>query len=179
MGAKPDALQRRGTTITRPMQVAALTDQCGIALTWGGHHPVAVTADGRCLAWGRVDGGQLGVELDAAQITDETLVMTDDSGRPHICLRAVVVGSDSLAPDEKVIGVACDTRHTLIVASVASHVVLCAGFHMQAQLGLSRDADDEVSFATRLGGKVLQQRGMAWACAGGQFSMVAGPRPCS
>ncbi len=162
-----------------PTEVAALASAGVVALGGGGHHAVALCADGRCLAWGRVDSGQLGVGLQkAAAGAGKERLLSDARGRPRACLEPAEV---DIGRKAKAVAVACGTEHTLIVTSDArcggqNTAVFGAGFNSQMQLGLGAAADEEVLVPTRLEGKALQNRRLAWAGSGGQYSMVAGPR---
>ena len=180
-GAGPDALRHPNAdaelSVTVPTEVTALAHTGVVALAGGDQHSVALCADGRCLAWGRVDSGQLG--LDLAAVAQDRL-LADARGRIRACLvpTEVHLGVDA-DHQTKAVAAACGTGHTLIVTSTAGRAghtaVLGTGFNAQMQLGLGADADDEVAVPTRLGGKALQDRCLVWAGAGGQFSMVAGP----
>ncbi|EPE04449.1 ran exchange factor prp20 [Ophiostoma piceae UAMH 11346] len=185
-GAAPTELQRRGAdaspTVSAPTQVTSLAGERVVALAGGGHHSAAVTADGRCLAWGRIDAGQLGIALGVLEAADaerdvaDRRLLRDEHGRPRACLLPATV---DLGTDAAAVSVACGTEHTLVVTSASPHAVFGAGFNGQSQLGLGGgdDDDDEVFIATCLRSKTLRDRRLTWAGAGGQFSMVAGPRP--
>ncbi|KAL6853216.1 regulator of chromosome condensation 1/beta-lactamase-inhibitor protein II [Trichoderma novae-zelandiae] len=80
----------------------------------GAHHSAAVAADGECLVWGRLDGGQLGIQFSAEQLQDESLIRRDEHGRPRICLRPTAVPN------------------------------LTTGFGLSGQLGLGSEDDQSV-----------------------------------
>jgi len=46
-----------------PTKIDELAGKGVTVLDGGSHHSVAVTAKGECYVWGRLDGGQLGVEF--------------------------------------------------------------------------------------------------------------------
>ncbi|KJR86454.1 Ran exchange factor Prp20/Pim1 [Sporothrix schenckii 1099-18] len=196
-GAAPDELRRRGAdaspTIPGPTQVAALAGERVVALAGGGHHSTAVTTDGRCLVWGRIDAGQLGIALDELAAADAAArdpahrrLLRDERGRSRACLLPATVnlnlGTDAAtatATDTAAVAVACGTDHTIIVTAASPHGVFGAGYNGQAQLGIGggEDDDDDVPVATCLRSKTLRDRRLTWAGAGAQYSMVAGPRP--
>lgn len=166
--------------IALPTEVRALAGQGVVALAGGGHHSVAVTADGRCLVWGRSDVGQLGIKFEK----DHSAIQTDKRGRPRICLLPTTVplkaksngsGGEFKPEFEFCFAAACGTDHTLMVTRATSYPVFAAGFNEQRQLGLGDGAPDEVTAAQQIGGKELKDRTLTWAGAGGQFSMLAGP----
>lgn len=144
-----------------------IRDLCGkgvVALSGGAHHSAALTADGQCLLWGRLDGGQLGIQFSAEQLQDTTLIRYDDREKPRICLRPLAIPGTFTH-------VACGTEHTLFVSNKGE--VYATGFGSEGQLGLGSERDVEI--AELIKGKELKGRAMTWAGAGGQFSIVAGP----
>lgn len=167
-GGDPTSAGRDGAPVLLPypMKIKSLCGQGVVALDGGGHHSAAVTADGRCFVWGRLDDGQLGLDFTPEQLADSTLIRHDERGKPRICLRPVVV--DKIGPAQHV---ACGTDHTIFVTRDGA--VYSTGFNTQGQLGLGSDAD--VYVAQRVGGKAIQKRSITWSGCGGQFSAVAGP----
>lgn len=135
-------------------------------LDGGAHHSVAVAADGRCFVWGRIDGGQLGVEFGAEQLADETLVVRDERDKPRICTRPVPVSHIGEAAYAS-----CASGHTIFVNREGK--AYSAGFGFMGQLGHGDEEDVEV--ARRIEAKAVREKVLTWAGAGGQFSLVAGP----
>lgn len=137
-----------------PTEVTALAGTGVVAPAGGGQHSLAICADGRCLAWGRVDSGQLG--LDLATVARDRL-LADARGRIRACLvptdvnlatataNAVKDGKDGKGRNGgyKAIAVACGTGHTLIITSATGRsgqtAVFGTGFNAQMQLGLGAD----------------------------------------
>ncbi|EFX05427.1 ran exchange factor prp20 [Grosmannia clavigera kw1407] len=66
------------------MEIRALANQGVVVLEGGGHHSVAVTSDGRCLAWGRLDNRQLGVVFEKSH----PAVQTDERDHTLMVTRA-------------------------------------------------------------------------------------------
>ncbi|KIH86371.1 regulator of chromosome condensation [Sporothrix brasiliensis 5110] len=182
-GAEPDIVRNPNDdnaelSVAVPTEVTALAHTGVVALAGGGQHSVALSADGRCLVWGRVDSGQLG--LDLAAVAQDRL-LADARGRIRACLVPTDIHlSIDGGPQANALATACGTGHTLIVTSAAGRAghaaVFGTGFNAQMQLGLGAGADEEVAVPTRLESEALQERYLTWAGAGGQFSMVAGPR---
>lgn len=146
------------------VKIPTLCGQRVFLLTGGAHHSVAVTLDGRCFTWGRLDGGQLGLDLTATQLADEDRVRCDERGKPRICLLPTEVpnlGGIALA--------ACGTDHTLFVTKTGQ--VLSTGFGSEGQLGLG--SDDDVNVPVIIDGKQIKGQHVIWAGAGGQFSVVS------
>ncbi|KAH8911929.1 RCC1/BLIP-II [Coniochaeta sp. PMI_546] len=149
-----------------PTKVSQLGGKGVELLDGGGHHSVAVTAGGQCFVWGRIDGGQLGVEFTADQLADETLVVRDESGKPRICTRPVPVSHIG-----EVAYASCASGHTIFITKEGK--AYSAGFGFMGQLGHGDEEDVEV--ARQIEAKAVRDKVLTWAGAGGQFSLVAEP----
>jgi regulator of chromosome condensation len=154
------------TSLPYPMKIPGLCGKGVVLLDGGAHHSVAVTASGECFVWGRIDGGQLGVDFTSDQLADGSLVLHDERGKPRICAQPVV-----LTHIGKVSHASCGTDHTIFVNKDGE--AYSAGFGSMGQLG--RGAEDEVPVARLIKDKALKDRVLTWTGAGGQFSLVAGP----
>ena len=148
-----------------PMKIRDLAG-CGIEhLAGGAHHSAALTADGQCFVWGRLDGGQLGIAFTPEQLQDSNLIRYDERNKPRICLRPTpVLGIGRFSH------VACGTDHTIFVTRKEG-TAYATGFNSQDQLELGHE--DDVEVAQLIKGKDLKDRKLIWAGAGGQFSVVA------
>ncbi|KAL7931489.1 regulator of chromosome condensation 1/beta-lactamase-inhibitor protein II [Trichoderma chlorosporum] len=147
-----------------PMKIPELCGRGITTIAGGAHHSAAVTADGECLVWGRLDGGQLGIQFSAQQLRDESLIRQDEHGRPRICLRPTAVPNLG-----RINHVACGTDHTIFIDEKGHGYA--TGFGSCGQLGLG--SEDDQSVPQRLCGKTMDERNLVWAGAGGQFSIVA------
>ncbi|KAG6013054.1 hypothetical protein E4U54_007142 [Claviceps lovelessii] len=147
-----------------PMKISDLCGKGVTVLAGGAHHSSAVTSDGECFVWGRLDGGQLGIEFSKAQLEDDTLIRHDEYNKPRICLRPTPV------PEEvgRVQTVACGTDHTIFINREG--VGFATGFGSVGQLGLGNE--DDVDTVQRMRGKDIKGRKLIGAAAGGQFSVV-------
>ncbi|KAG5951655.1 hypothetical protein E4U53_002565 [Claviceps sorghi] len=146
-----------------PMKISDLCGKGVTLLAGGAHHSSAVTSDGKCFVWGRLDGGQLGVEFSPAQLADDSLVRHDEYNKPRICLRPTEV--PQVGP---VHAVACGTDHTIFINKEG--VGFATGFGSVGQLGLGNE--DDVDTVQRMKGKDIKGRKLIGAAAGGQFSVV-------
>lgn len=149
-----------------PMQIRPLSKQGITVLSAASHHSTAVTADGRFLVWGRLDGGHLGLKLTQEQLDDPKLVRRDEYSKPRILLQPLAVPGLGDAAY-----VACSTGHTIFVNRAGR--AFAAGYGCQYQLG--NGTDEDVEIATEVKAKVLKDIRLTWCGAGGQFSMVAAP----
>lgn len=149
--------------LPHPMRIPDLCGRVVRVLGGGDHYSAAVTAAGECLAWGRIDGGHLGIEFSARQLADETLVRHDEYGKPRICLRPALV------PARRAVHVGCGSAHTIFIN--AERKAFAAGLGSSGQLGTGQEEDEGV--AREIKGKGLGDGELVWAGAGGQFSIVA------
>jgi len=154
-------------TLPYPMRVSQLGGKGVVLLDGGAHHSVAVTGDGECYVWGRIDGGQLGIEFNADQLADETLVVRDERDKPRVCTRPVPVSHIG-----RVAYAACASGHTIFINEEGR--AYSAGFGFMGQLG--HGDEEDVETAKKIEGKAVREQILTWAGAGGQFSLVAGPR---
>ncbi|KAF4468644.1 Regulator of chromosome condensation beta-lactamase-inhibitor II [Fusarium albosuccineum] len=149
-----------------PMKIPGLSGQGVMVIAGGAHHSAAVAANGKCLVWGRLDGGQLGINFTPEQLEDEDLIRYDERNKPRICLCPTMVPNIG-----EVVYVACGTDHTIFVTIEGT--AYATGFGSSGQLGLGSYRDIEV--ARKIKDEHLKHSIITWAGAGGQFSIVAGP----
>ncbi|KAK5997813.1 Guanine nucleotide exchange factor SRM1 [Cladobotryum mycophilum] len=149
-----------------PMKIPGLCGKGIVVLNGGSHHAAAVTADGECLTWGRIDGGQLGIDFTSEQLKDDALIRRDERGSPRICLRPTTVPNM-----RKAIFVGVGARHTVIIDDEG--VGYATGVGNVGQLGIGTDDDADVP--TRLKGLAIRAVHLNWAGGGGQNTIVAGP----
>ncbi|ERS97227.1 hypothetical protein HMPREF1624_06558 [Sporothrix schenckii ATCC 58251] len=176
-GAAPDELRRRGAdaspTIPGPTQVATLAGERVVALAGGGHHSTAVTTDGRCLVWGRIDAGP--PTAPARRMRPVTRLSLARHRQPQSRHGRGHSHSHGHGSSRRCL------RHGPHDHRDCGQPARClgAGYNGQAQLGIGggEDGDDDVPVATCLRSKTLRDRRLTWAGAGAQYSMVAGPRP--
>lgn len=163
-GYSPASTRDRSSHLLHPVKIQSLGKAGVTHLAGGGNHSCAVTADGRCFAWGKMDSGQLGIDFSAVQLGDATLVRRGIRDRPEVCTRPTLVNGVGRVKDA-----ACGTDHTIFVNSEGK--AYATGFGLQGQLGLG--SDDDVSVAQLMTAKSVKERKITWAGAGGGFSIVA------
>ncbi|KAI1750366.1 regulator of chromosome condensation [Xylaria castorea] len=149
-----------------PMKISHLGGKNITVSSGGADHSVAVTTDGQCLVWGRIDRGQLGIELSDEQIRDKILVRCDGHGRPLICLRPVAVPNIGTAAY-----VACGTGHTVFVNTEGK--AYGSGFGSMGQLEIA--SEDGATVAEKIIGAAGKGKILTWFGAGRHFSIVASP----
>ncbi|KAM3425883.1 hypothetical protein NHJ13734_009842 [Beauveria thailandica] len=154
------------TVMPYPMKIPGLSGKGVTVIDGGAHHSAAVTIDGECLVWGRMDGGQLGINFTAEQLENKDMIRYDERDKPRICLRPTVIPSIGEA-----IHVACGTDHTIFVSKDGT--AYATGFGSSGQLGLGSYRDVDV--ARQVKRNYIKDTTITWAGAGGQFSIIAGP----
>jgi regulator of chromosome condensation len=134
-----------------------VTQICG-----GAHHSLAVTQDGQCLVWGRLDGYQLGLKIDSlpddAVIKDErdrSRILIEPTAIPGIDAQVVAAGSDH--------SIAIDTDGR----------PWSWGFSATYQTG--QGTQDDVEVATVIENTAVRGKKLNWAGGGGQFSVFTEP----
>lgn len=165
-GSPHNAGQNRAT-LDYPTRITTLSKRNITFLDGGEFHSLAITGDGRCLVWGRLDGGQLGIELSQEELDDPKVTRRDEYGRPGIVLQPVQVSDVG-----HVVHASCSSRHTIFVNQEAK--TFSCGYANGFKLGNGSE-DDDVEVASEIKAKALRElKGLTWCGTGGQFSMVAG-----
>lgn len=149
--------------IMNPRIVGALKGKNITSIKGGGHHSIAATAEGDCLAWGRVDGHQIGISDDDIAKLPESDTIKDDLGRPRIVHPTKVTAIEG---------------HVSYVTSASDHNIVITkegqawswGFSANYQTGLG--TDDDVEVATRIANTAIVDKKVLGATTGGQFSVV-------
>lgn len=127
----------------------------------GAHHTIAVTDKGELLAWGRLDGGQLGLEISKLPRED---IVYDDNNNPRI------LRTPTQLPGIDAVYCAAGSDHGMAVAKDGK--AYSWGFSTTYQTGLGTDEDVDV--ATHIDNTAVRGKQLVWAGCGGQFSVLAG-----
>lgn len=151
--------------ILSPTVVTSLADKTITGMKGGAHHSLAVTAEGECLVWGRVDGYQMGIPL-AALPADA--VVLDEREKPRILTAPTPI--PALA-DKTVVFATAGSDHSLAVT--ADGKAFSWGFSANYQTGQGSDEDVEV--AALIDNTAVRAAALNWAGAGGQFSVLTAP----
>ena len=149
-------------------------------VTGGNHHSIALTISGDSVVWGRLDGYQTDIEVKSLPLHDETQVMKSDSGRPCVLIQPTRVPNVPLSRY-----VAAGSDHSLVVTRDGK--VYSWGFNSSHQCGQAKDKEengndgldddeddlDEIKEAILIGSRVIGEKTIIRAGAGGQFSAIA------
>ena len=165
--------------VTKPEKVPNLDRRIKM-VAGGNHHSIAVTNEGDCMVWGRLDGSQMGIKLKSLPLQDEGRVLKTETGRP-----CVLVQPTKVPNIPKVNYVAAGSDHCIAITENGS--AYSWGFNTSYQCGQgpekaeeneddSDDDDgiDEVQEAAEISSLSIKDKALMWAGAGGQFSAVAG-----
>ncbi|RPA97100.1 RCC1/BLIP-II [Choiromyces venosus 120613-1] len=137
------------TVIPVPTVVESLTKYNIVQTSAGEHHSVAATEDGELLVWGRLDGGQLGLDPETLPAKE---VIRDVSGKPRY------LSTPRAVPGIEFSFIGCGTHHHVAISREGqAYSWGYGGSHQTATRGVK----------------------MVFSDAGGQFPILAGipPRP--
>ena len=148
--------------ILHPTVIPALTGKEVTCISGGAHHSIAVTADGECLVWGRLDGYQCGLQLSTLPKEN---VIVDSREQPRILKQPTAI------PDIDAAYATAGSDHCIAITRAGK--AYAWGFSAVYQTGLGTSEDVEV--ATMIDNTAVRDKKLTWAGAGGQFSIVAGP----
>ncbi|KAL4915152.1 regulator of chromosome condensation 1/beta-lactamase-inhibitor protein II [Aspergillus aurantiobrunneus] len=148
--------------IVHPTVVDSLSKKNVSQICGGAHHSIAVTHDGQCLVWGRLDGYQTGLKIDT--LSDD-VVIKDERDRPRILIEPTAV------PDIKAKTVAAGSDHSIAIDQDGRP--WSWGFSATYQTGQGTQEDVEV--ATVIENTAIRGRSLNWAGGGGQFSVFTEP----
>ncbi|KAI1911842.1 hypothetical protein LOZ52_005968 [Ophidiomyces ophidiicola] len=157
-----------GAVVFPPQKVESLgTGQ--IKLIQGGkHHSVAVSYNGKCLAWGKIDDGRTGIDTKSLPLDDASILVEYNKPRVLLTPTALPISNCSFA--------AAGDDHSIALTSEGT--AYSWGLNNSGQCGLGpnnykRDPEEEVLTATVISCDALRGKRISWAGAGGQYSIIA------
>ncbi|PYI33049.1 RCC1/BLIP-II [Aspergillus indologenus CBS 114.80] len=163
--AVPMSAGQSDAVVLYPTEVKSFREFNKIVSICGGKdHSIAVTEDGKCLTWGRVDNKALGLAL-ADMPADE--LVHDEHDRPRILTKATPLVD---IKDEHIVFATASSDHSFAITKDGQ--AYSWGFNVQRQAG-HRELD-EVERPTLLQNKHVTGKKLVGASAGGQFSMLVG-----
>lgn len=143
-------------------KVDALSGKGIISIDGGAHHSLAITDNGECLVWGRMDGSQTG--LDVATIPEGDIIK-DAKGNSRILMKPTAVpglGHATMA------AIGTDTSIVLNAAGQA----YSWGFSANNQTG--QGTEEDVAMATLIDNTAVRGKFLTCAGMGGQFGVLGG-----
>ena len=156
-----------GATIFAPTVIKSLSNANDpVKMLCGGqHHSLAITQKGQCLAFGRLDGLQLG--LNTKDLADDDLIFDDhDPPRPRILIEPKPIPNLG-----KAVYAASGVDHSIVVNDDGK--AFSWGISVTYQTGLGTTND--VEFPTRIENTAVRDKKLTWVGCGGQFSILGGP----
>ncbi|KAI9869748.1 MAG: hypothetical protein M1830_005127 [Pleopsidium flavum] len=145
-----------------PTVIDALAGKEVTCIKGGAHHSIAVTKEGDCLVWGRLDGFQMGIDI-ASLPTDA--VVLDEREKPRILTIPTKI------PHLKAQFATACSDHSIAITTEGQ--AYSWGFSANYQTGQGSDEDVEV--ATLIDNTAVRGKKLNWAGAGGQFSVLTAP----
>lgn len=158
-----DGAGEANAVVLKPTTVSSLSDAEVTHIDGGAHHSIAVTKDGACLVWGRMDGSQSGMTADDVATED---VIMDERGSPRILARPTQV--KNVPPTVHAV---CGSDHCIAITKDGK--AYSWGFSASYQTG--QGALEDVAEATLINNTAVSTVKLTWAGAGGQFSVLAAP----
>jgi regulator of chromosome condensation len=148
-------------TILKPAAIASLKDRGKIIhVDAGNFNSLAITEQGECLVWGRIDNHAIG--SDAKDLPEDDVIF-DERGKPRILTVATRVSTWDAAT------AAFGTEHAIAITKDGK--AYSWGFNSSYQTG--QPTDDDIKVATLIDSKSVRDKKLIWAGAGGQYGMVA------
>ncbi|MCJ1225258.1 hypothetical protein MMC12_001907 [Toensbergia leucococca] len=155
-----DGAGEDGAMVPVAYKVAGLAGDEIICLKGGAHHSIAVTAVGECLVWGRLDGGQMGIDVSSLDPED---VVNDSRGNPRILLTPTAVPLKG-----KAVSASAGPDHCICIMDDGR--AWSWGFSANYQTGLGTEED--VDIATPIENTAVRGKKLIWAGCGGQYSIL-------
>ncbi|KAJ6141298.1 hypothetical protein N7470_010194 [Penicillium chermesinum] len=150
--------------VAYPTEVRWLRKNVSVVSIFGGKdHSMAITDDGRCFIWGRIDNKALGIGLEHVSPSD---IIHDQYDRPRILKQPTLLEGIK----GKIIFATAGTDHSFVITESGN--AYSWGFNAQSQAG--QPGIDEVERPTLLESKYIKGKKLVAAAAGGQFSIVLG-----
>lgn len=153
-----------GPDVHLPVKVTSLSPSNGNGtvthITGGSHHSIAVTDTGAALAWGRLDGFQVGIPIST--LNDEHLIR-DANNRPRILTEPTAI------PDISAANAAAGSDHSIVVTKDGKAYGF--GFNEYGQCGVG--TTDDVQTAELIENTAVKGKKIVAVGCGGQFSCLA------
>lgn len=154
---------QQDAVVLYPTEVRAFRDRARLASILGGRdHSLAVTEQGECLAWGRIDKKALGIPL---KDIPPSSIIHDAHEKPLILKESTVIRGIN----GKVVHATAGTDHSIAITEDGK--AYSWGLNAQHRAG---HTGFQVELPTRLQNEHVNGKKLVAAAAGGQFSLLAG-----
>ena len=161
----PDGAGDDNAAVYTPQIVKTLNFQNDTVthIAGGQHHSIAVTANGKALVWGRVDGQQVG--LDLSTVPDSSTIQ-DDAGKVRIVIKPTAIPNIGNA-----IWASAGTDHSIVINNQGH--AYSWGFSANYQTGQGTTMD--IKHPTHIDNTAVRGKKLNWSGCGGQYSILAAP----
>ncbi|QYS96266.1 hypothetical protein H0G86_003523 [Trichoderma simmonsii] len=151
--------------ILKPVKITFLADHTVTDIEGGIHHSLACTEKGELFAWGRVDGYQVGFELEDIEKVDKEYVIRDERGTARILIKPTKHEGIS-----DIVSVAAGTDNSFAISKDGK--AYSWGFSSNYQTG--QGTIDDIHVPTFIDNTATRDKKIIAAGAGGQFSVLIG-----
>ena len=148
------------SAVLKPVVVESLSKKNIVEIEGGSHHSIAAFANGDCMAWGRVDGKQIGVPVSKIPEDD---AFKDENGTVRI-----VVNPLKVPIPEPVASVTAGPEHNIVITK--SGHAYSWGFSANYQTALG--TEDDVEEPTHINNTAVKDKKLLKAFGGGQFGVI-------
>ncbi|PGH26478.1 hypothetical protein AJ80_01792 [Polytolypa hystricis UAMH7299] len=147
--------------VPRPREIVGLQSCGNIAcIDGGGFHGLAVTDQGECLVWGRIDNFATGLDVSTLPESD---ILRDDRDKPRILKTPTPV------PDVEAVFAAAGSEHNIAITRDGK--AYSWGFNDSYRTGIP--SDDDIQVARLIKSASVRDLRLVWAGASGRYGMVA------
>ncbi|PTB62356.1 RCC1/BLIP-II protein [Trichoderma citrinoviride] len=151
--------------ILKPVKITFLADHTVTSIEGGIHHSLACTEKGDLFTWGRVDGYQVGFELEEIDKVDEDYVIRDERGAARILVKPTK--HERLSD---IVAVAAGTDNSFAISKDGK--AYSWGFSSNYQTG--QGTIDDIHVPTLIDNTATRDKKIIGAGAGGQYSVLIG-----
>lgn len=160
----PEGSGEDAAIVAKPEEVTTLSGRGVTCLHGGGHHSIAVTGEGDCLVWGRIDANAMGIPI--TEIPEDSIIK-DEHDKPRILKDPTKVS----AIQEPVAFATAGSEHCIAITRDGQ--AYSWGFSANYQTGLA--TTDDVTVATKIENTAVKGKKLNFAGAGGQYSLLTSP----
>ncbi|KAI1931733.1 hypothetical protein LOZ65_001172 [Ophidiomyces ophidiicola] len=157
-----------GAVVFPPQKVESLGTGQTKLIQGGKHHSVAVSYNGKCLTWGKIDDGRTGIDTKNIPLDHTSILVEYKKPRVLLTPTALPISNCSFA--------AAGDDHSIALTSKGTPYSW--GLNSSSQCGLGpnnykRDPEEEILTATVISCDALRGKRSSWAGAGGQYPIIA------
>ncbi|MCJ1243168.1 hypothetical protein MMC30_000365 [Trapelia coarctata] len=158
---QPEKAGEDDASVVNPRIVKSLEGKDITSIAGGHTHSLAVTAEGECLVWGRLDGCQSGLKV--ADLLEENVIVDENE------IRRILTVPTTLKNIGKAAYAAAGADYSVVVNQAGR---ACSwGYSANYQTG--QGSMDDIDEPELIDNTATRQKKLVWAGCGGQFAMLA------